>query len=37
MSIAKLYNVDMYAIAQANNIWNINLIYAGTNLVIPAR
>jgi uncharacterized protein YraI len=37
MSIAKLYNVDMYAIAQANNIWNINLIYAGTSLVIPGR
>ncbi|MBC8170653.1 MAG: LysM peptidoglycan-binding domain-containing protein, partial [Anaerolineae bacterium] len=37
MSIAKLYNLDMYTIAAANNIYNINLIYAGTSLVIPGR
>ncbi|MFW6082549.1 MAG: LysM peptidoglycan-binding domain-containing protein [Chloroflexota bacterium] len=29
------YGVSMYAIAQANNITNMNLIYAGDTLCIP--
>lgn len=33
--IAQRYGVNMYAIAAANNISNINLIYRGQRLVIP--
>lgn len=33
--IAQRYGVSMYAIAAANNISNINLIYRGQRLVIP--
>ena len=33
--IAWYYRVSPYAIAQANNIWNLDLIYAGTYLCIP--
>ncbi|HEX2620598.1 MAG TPA: SH3 domain-containing protein [Phototrophicaceae bacterium] len=35
--IAKIYNVDIYSLAAANSIYNINLIYAGQTLVIPSR
>lgn len=34
-SIARLYNVPVQAIVQANNIANPNLIYAGRVLIIP--
>jgi LysM repeat protein len=33
--ISLQYGVSMYAIAQANNILNLNLIYAGQTLCIP--
>jgi len=33
-SIARLYGVDMYALARANNIYNLNRIYPGQRLVI---
>jgi uncharacterized protein YraI len=33
--IAQRYGVNMYAIAAANGITNINLIYRGTRLIIP--
>lgn len=33
--IALRFNSNVYAIAQANHIWNINLIYAGQRLCIP--
>jgi spore germination protein len=35
-SIARLYGVTVQAIAQANNIWNPNLVYAGARLYIPS-
>ncbi len=34
-SIGRLYGVSVYALAQANNIANINRIYVGQRLVIP--
>ncbi len=34
-SIARRYGVDMWAVANANNIVNPNLIYVGQRLVIP--
>ena len=33
--IATWYGVDVYALARANNIYNINLIYAWQTLIIP--
>jgi LysM repeat protein len=33
--IAWRFNSNVYLIAQANHIWNINLIYAGQRLCIP--
>jgi LysM repeat protein len=33
--IARRFGVNLYTLAQANNIWNINRIYAGQVLVIP--
>jgi LysM repeat protein len=33
--IAFRFNSNVYLIAQANHIWNINLIYAGQRLCIP--
>lgn len=33
--IAVRYNTTIWAIAQANRIWNVNLIYAGQVLCIP--
>ncbi|MBZ0303834.1 MAG: SH3 domain-containing protein [Anaerolineae bacterium] len=33
--IAQRYGVNLYAIAAANNITNVNLIYRGTYLIIP--
>jgi|GEM_PF-3376609 len=33
--IARRYGVNLYALAQANGIYNINLIYAGQRLRIP--
>jgi LysM repeat protein len=33
--IAQRYGVSMYAIAAANNIANLNLIYRGQTLIIP--
>ncbi|NWF67546.1 MAG: SH3 domain-containing protein [Chloroflexi bacterium] len=33
--ISLIYNVSMYAIAQANNLLNLNQIYAGQRLIIP--
>ncbi|MCC6803715.1 MAG: SH3 domain-containing protein [Anaerolineae bacterium] len=35
-AIAQRFGVSVYAIAQANGIYNTNLIYAGQTLVIPA-
>lgn len=35
LKIGRFYNVDPFAIARANNIFNLNLIYAGTTLCIP--
>lgn len=34
-SIARIYGVTVQALASANNIWNPNLVYAGSRLVIP--
>jgi spore germination protein len=34
--IAQRYGVNMYVLAQNNNIWNINWIYAGQTLFIPS-
>ena len=34
-SIARYFGVNMYSIAQANGIYNLNRIYAGQVLVIP--
>ncbi len=33
--IARRYGVDLYVLAQVNNILNINLIYVGQVLIIP--
>lgn len=33
--ISQIYGVNMYHIAQANGILNLNLIFAGTTLCIP--
>ena len=35
LQISRLYGVDPWAIARANGIFNLNLIYAGTTLCIP--
>lgn len=35
LSISRLYNVSPFAIAEANGIFNLNRIYAGTTLCIP--
>jgi LysM repeat protein len=35
LMISRWYSVDPFAIARANNIFNLNLIYAGTTLCIP--
>ena len=35
LMISRWYGADPFAIARANNIWNLNLIYWGTNLCIP--
>ncbi len=35
LGIARLYNANPFAIAQANGIFNLNLIFAGTTLCIP--
>lgn len=34
-SIANRYGSNIWAIARANHIWNLNLIFAGTRLCIP--
>jgi LysM repeat protein len=34
--IARNYGVNMYTLAQVNAIYNINIIYVGQRLVIPA-
>ncbi len=34
-SIARWYGVTVQAIASANGIWNPNLVYAGSRLIIP--
>ena len=34
-SIARRYGVNMYVLAQHNNITNLNRIYAGQRLIIP--
>jgi LysM repeat protein len=34
-SIARLYGVNVWALAQTNGIWNLNLIYVGQRLIIP--
>ncbi len=36
-SIARMYSVDVWTLARANNIVNPNRIYAGQRLVIPAK
>lgn len=36
-SIARYFGVDMWTLARANNILNLNLIYAGMPLRIPGR
>jgi LysM repeat protein len=36
-SIAHKYGVSVYSIAQANGLYNLNLIYAGQVLLIPVR
>ncbi|MBU0493103.1 MAG: LysM peptidoglycan-binding domain-containing protein [Chloroflexi bacterium] len=33
--IAQWYGTTVWAICQANNIWNPNLIYVGQRLIIP--
>lgn len=35
LSISRFYGVDPFVIARANNIFNLNLIYAGSTLCIP--
>ena len=35
LMISRWYGVDPFVIARANNIWNLNLIFWGTNLCIP--
>ena len=35
LQISRWYGVDPFAIARANGIFNLNLIYWGTNLCIP--
>ncbi len=35
LQISRMYGVDAWAIARANGIFNLNLIYAGTTLCIP--
>lgn len=35
LKISAWYNVNVWTIAQANNIYNLNLIYAGQVLCIP--
>ena len=35
LGIARWYGVSPWAIAQANHIYNMNLIYSGTRLCIP--
>lgn len=35
LSISRLYGVSPFVIAQANGIFNLNLIYAGSTLCIP--
>ena len=35
LMISRWYGVDPFAIARANNIFNLNLIFAGTTLCIP--
>lgn len=35
LKIGRHYGVDPFVIARANNIFNLNLIYAGTTLCIP--
>lgn len=35
-SIARRFNSTIWALAQANNLWNVNFIYAGQVLRIPA-
>lgn len=35
LGISRLYGVSPFAIAEANRIFNLNLIYAGTTLCIP--
>lgn len=35
LMISRTYGVDPFAIARANGIFNLNLIYAGTSLCIP--
>lgn len=35
LQIARLYGVSPFAIAQANGIYNLNLIFAGSTLCIP--
>jgi LysM repeat protein len=35
LMISRMYNVDPFAIARANNIFNLNLIYSGSTLCIP--
>jgi len=35
LQISRWYGVDPFAIARANNIFNLNLIFWGTNLCIP--
>ncbi len=35
--IARYYGVDVWALARANNIANLNYIYVGQRLIIPAK
>ncbi len=35
LMISRWYGADPFAIARANNIWNLNLIFWGTTLCIP--
>ncbi len=35
LGISRWYGADPFAIARANNIWNLNLIFWGTTLCIP--
>ena len=37
LSIARRYGVDVWALARANGIYNLNRIYAGMPLIIPGR